>query len=119
MKAIKTFFALILPTVLMLGCETESAEDYNSETNSTGKITIEVTDGSTTLSTNETVTLKASGGLNYSWSLSNDSYGNLSQENGSKVKYTAKETNVTQTIKVSDPTSSNLNATGSIKITQE
>lgn len=62
------------------GCETESASSAQ----------ISVSPSSARLSAqNPSVTLSASGGWNYVWSLSNGSYGSLSKASGSSVTYTA------------------------------
>lgn len=66
--------------ILLGGCETESAASAQ----------ITVSPSSARLSArNPSVTLSASGGWNYTWSLSNSSYGSLSRASGSSVTYTA------------------------------
>lgn len=82
MKQLKYIaFALgIASAALFTACETESADE----------LVIEVSPSYTHLSEGQSVTLKASGGWNYRWSLSNPSYGQLSSSQGGSVQYTAK-----------------------------
>lgn len=62
-----------------VGCETESASENN----------VDITPASATILIDESVTLTASGGYDYEWSLENDSWGTLSTTEGSTTTYTS------------------------------
>lgn len=66
--------------LLSTGCETESVSSSS----------ISVSPSSATLTSSApSVQLTASGGWNYRWSISNESYGALDKTSGSTVTYTA------------------------------
>ena len=74
----------------IIGCETEPLSEHS----------MEITPNSANLMINESVTLTASGGWNYKWSLSDNTAGNLSRLTGQRVIYTATKEGVTQTVTV-------------------
>ena len=93
---------------ILAGCETESAD----------KAEISLSPSAATLrASNPSVSLTASGGWNYNWSLSDTGIGSLSRHTGSSVVYTAKtfgsKTVQTVTVTVGGVT----NSTGLLKAT--
>ena len=74
------FFAVTVLAVLcvMAGCETESASS---------RITISPSESS--LRKDQSVTLTASGGYDYEWSLSAEDWGTLSRRRGTSTTYTS------------------------------
>lgn len=85
-------FLLILPViafcVFITGCDTESATANN----------LSVSPSSATVNEGESVTFEVSGGYDYSWSMSEPTWGSLSSQTGSRTTYTssyAPDTNTT------------------------
>ncbi len=68
---------------LLTGCETESVSDNK----------VRISPESAAIGVNESVTLNASGGFDYSWSLSNSSLGVLSTRSGPTTVYTSRSAN--------------------------
>lgn len=77
--------------LLIAACETESA----------GGSSLSVSPSSATLGLDQSITLKASGGETYSWSLANTEIGHLSGNSGGVVIYTATSVGTNQTVTVS------------------
>ncbi len=73
-----------------IGCETEPLSEHS----------LQISPNSANLALNESITLTASGGWNYKWSLSDTTAGRLSKLVGQSVVYTATKENVTQTVHV-------------------
>ena len=80
--------ATAIAALVFSGCETESA----------GSASISINPGYARIMAGQSVTLSASGGNDYRWSLSNGSYGTLSANRGSSVVYTARKNGVTQVV---------------------
>lgn len=94
---------------LFIGCENESAASAS----------LSVSPPSATLTAaNASVALRASGGWNYSWSLSDSSIGQLNKASGKEVLYTASVfgSNTTQVITVSATSHTN-SVNGSTQVT--
>jgi len=90
MKAPGKTLAAIAAALLaaLAGCESESSSSA----------TVSVSPGFARVPAGQSVTLSASGGDGYGWSLSNSSYGHLSATTGSKVVYTSGKNGVTQVV---------------------
>ena len=89
-KTLLPLFASAGILATIIGCETEALSQHS----------LEITPNSANLSINESITLTASGGWNYKWSLSDNTAGNLSRLTGQRVVYTATKEGVTQTVSV-------------------
>lgn len=80
--------AIAIAAIAFSGCETESA----------GSASVSINPGYARITSGQSVTLSASGGNDYRWSLSNGSYGTLNATRGSSVVYTARKNGVTQVV---------------------
>lgn len=114
-----TGFGIIGGAALALalaGCNVDSAD-----------ATIDIVPDSTSLRKNESVTLTARGGYNYTWSLTTESYGVLNTRSGRQVIYTSlyepgSNSPVTQIVKVTSTfynnssSSNNASTNGTITI---
>lgn len=83
--------ALLLPLIGMVGCETESSD----------QIAVTITPNAATLSKGGTQTFTAAGWQDYTWSLSDTSFGTLSTTKGPSTTYTAAVTNAVQVLTLS------------------
>ncbi|MBR3085491.1 MAG: hypothetical protein IKH04_03715 [Kiritimatiellae bacterium] len=90
MKTFEKSLAAIAAALLaaLAGCESESSSSAS----------VSVSPGFSRVPAGQSVTLSASGGDGYGWSLSNPSYGRLSASTGSSVVYTSAKNGVTQVV---------------------
>lgn len=93
MKKLSLIFAAVATVAAMIftaGCETDSADE----------ISVSISPNYAKLKAGQSITLTASGGWNYRWSVRPSTAGSLSRTAGDSVVYTAVEEGKTVTIEL-------------------
>ncbi len=91
-----TSIAIVMASFVIVGCETESAS---------AQARIRITPDTAAIKVGESIVLTASGGYEYHWSISNDTWGILSTREGERVTYKSLATPSTNAVQLITVTS--------------